>query len=137
MILIDPLPIQINGMPVLLLQPHIRVWNSNSLDTICVIGVDYFEDAVFALAFSNKVNNEFTLFSLVHSLNDLPCLTKLSFEKRRQTFITELKTIFSRETPCCNLELFERSNRAHWVYQYNDVRRTLEGAVYCLNKLAD
>lgn len=37
-------------------QPHIRVWDSSSLDTICVIGVDYFEDAVFALAFSNKVN---------------------------------------------------------------------------------
>lgn len=35
-------------------KPHIRVWNSNSLDTICVIGVDYFEDAIFALAFSNK-----------------------------------------------------------------------------------
>lgn len=35
-------------------KPHIRVWDSSSLDTICVIGVDYFEDAVFALAFSNK-----------------------------------------------------------------------------------
>ena len=77
MILIDPLPIQINGMQFLLLQPHIRVWNSNSLDTICVIGVDYFEDAIFALAFSNKVNDEFTLFSLVHFLNDLPCLSSL------------------------------------------------------------
>ena len=36
-----------------------RVWNSNSLETICVIGVDYFEDAVFALAFSNKVSEVF------------------------------------------------------------------------------
>ncbi|XP_078356309.1 echinoderm microtubule-associated protein-like 2 isoform X2 [Oculina patagonica] len=35
-------------------KPHIRLWDSSSLDTICVIGVDYFEDAVFALAFSNK-----------------------------------------------------------------------------------
>ena len=77
MILIDPLPIQIKGMQFLLLQPHIRVWNSNSLDTICVIGVDYFEDAIFALAFSNKVNDEFTLFSLVHFLNDLPYLSSL------------------------------------------------------------
>ena len=77
MILIDPLAIQINGMQFLLLQPHIRVWNSNSLDTICVIGVDYFEDAIFALAFSNKVNDEFTLFSLIHFLNDLPCLSFL------------------------------------------------------------
>lgn len=64
-------------MQFLLLQPHIRVWNSNSLDTICVIGVDYFEDAIFALAFSNKVNDEFTLFSLAHSLNDLPYLSSL------------------------------------------------------------
>ena len=77
MILIDPLPIQINGMQFLLLQPHIRVWNSNSLDTICVIGVDYFEDAIFALAFSNKVNDGFTLFSPVHFLNDLPLLSSL------------------------------------------------------------
>lgn len=77
MIVIDPLPIQIKGMQFLLLQPHIRVWNSNSLDTICVIGVDYFEDAIFALAFSNKVNDEFTLFSLAHSLNDLPYLSSL------------------------------------------------------------
>ncbi|XP_073239257.1 echinoderm microtubule-associated protein-like 2 [Porites lutea] len=35
-------------------KPHIRVWDSDSLETICIIGVDYFEDAVFALAFSNK-----------------------------------------------------------------------------------
>ena len=33
------------------------MWESDSLETICVIGVDYFEDAVFALAFSNKVSN--------------------------------------------------------------------------------
>ena len=69
-------------MQFLLLQPHIRVWNSNSLDTICVIGVDYFEDAIFALAFSNKVNDEFTLFSLVHFLNDLPRLSSGSLLKR-------------------------------------------------------
>ena len=32
------------------------MWDASSLETMCVIGVDYFEDAVFALAFSNKVN---------------------------------------------------------------------------------
>lgn len=35
-------------------KSHIRIWDSNSLDTISVIGLDYFEDAIFALAFSNK-----------------------------------------------------------------------------------
>lgn len=35
-------------------RSHIRIWDSNSLETICVIGLDYFKDAVFALAFSNK-----------------------------------------------------------------------------------
>ena len=58
------------------------------------------------------------------SLSERFTLLKLSLEKRRQTLITASKTIFSRETPCCNLELFQRRNRAHWVYQYNDVRRT-------------
>ena len=56
---------------------------------------------------------------------------------RRQTLITALKAIFSRETPCCNLQLFEKRDRAHWVYQHNNARRTLEGAVCCLNKLSD
>lgn len=35
-------------------RSHIRIWDSNSLETICVIGLGHFEDAVFALAFSNK-----------------------------------------------------------------------------------
>jgi len=35
-------------------KPHIRVWNSSTLETMNIIGVDHFEVAVFALAFSNK-----------------------------------------------------------------------------------
>ena len=44
------------------------MWDSDSLETICIIGVDYFEDAVFALAFSNKVSK--FVFALVDLISD-------------------------------------------------------------------
>lgn len=53
------------------------MWNSDSLETICIIGVDYFEDAVFALAFSNKVSK--FVFALVDLISDFKMATCLPF----------------------------------------------------------
>lgn len=55
--------------------------------------------------------------------------------KRRQTLITTLRTIFSRETPCYYLQLFHTSNRLYFVWVYRcdkstwDVRRAQENLV--------
>lgn len=63
-------------------KPHIRVWESDSLETICVIGVDYFEDAVFALAFSNKTSQGAYLASVED--NDYHTVTVWDWSRKKE-----------------------------------------------------